>query len=70
MAILGQNFQNSSVKVQYYRTPIDVFFPEFHADLPVTKKCEFIVPVTKNDAFSPPFCSPLAQRAIILTREI
>jgi len=38
---------------------------------PVTKKNNFIVPVTKKQQpFLPPFCTPLAQGANILTRAI
>ena len=36
---------------------------------PVTKKCKFIVPATKNSNLSLPFCAPLAQGAKILTRD-
>jgi len=43
---LSEHVQNSSIKVQY-STSVHVF-PECHADLSVTKKHEFIVPVTKN----------------------
>jgi len=75
MAVWGQNhtfkenLENSSIKVQYM-TPTDVFCPNFMPICPVTKKCEFTVPVAKTCAFSPPFYAPLAQGTKILTREI
>jgi len=65
----GKNFQNSSIKVQQ-KTPIDVFFPNFTLICPVTKKSEFIVPVTKMRTFFAAILHLLAQAAKILTRDI
>ena len=38
--------------------------------VPLQRKINFIVPVTKRPLFSPPFCAPLAQGVKILTGEI
>ena len=44
------------------------FLPEFHVDmLRYKEENKFIVPVTKHPLFSPPFCTPLAQGAKLLT---
>jgi len=51
MAILGQNFQNSSVKVQYYRTPIDVFFPNFMLIFPLQRNASSLYPLQKTMHF-------------------
>jgi len=48
-----------------------MFFPNFMPIYPITKKCEFIVPVTKKlPPFTAPFRAPLAQGTKILTHEI
>jgi len=73
MAVLGQNrplrenFQNSSINVQY-STPIDVFFPNFMPICPVTKQISLLYPL-QNTHFSPPFCF-FGSGSKILTRDI
>jgi len=64
-----ENVQNFSIKVQW-STSSDIYYSNFMPICPVTKKCEFIVPVTKNmHLFPPTFCAPLAQGVIILKHE-
>ena len=54
---LRENFQNSSIKV-LYRIAIDVP-PNFMLICPVTKKCEFIVPVAKTPTLLTAILRPL-----------
>jgi len=79
MAVFGQNnplkenIQNSSIKVQK-STRIDAFCQNFMLICPVTKKCDFIVSVTKNmhkhALFRRHFAPLLPQVPKFLTREI
>jgi len=57
-----ENFQDSSIKVEY-STPIDVFCLNFMSICPVTKKNDFIVPVTKITHLSNHHFAPLWSRA-------
>jgi len=67
---LRENFQNSSIKAQQM-TLIYAFCQNFMSICPITKKCEFNVPVTKKlPPFLPPLGTSLAHATKILTHEI